>query len=60
MELSNAQDRTYDSKRWLHHSSSDMSRVLNALVFLVLYVRGFRPQSEVVNLQGRLASRRPG
>ncbi len=29
---------------WLHHSSSDMSRVLNALVFLFLYVRGFRPQ----------------
>jgi hypothetical protein len=44
MELPNAQDRTYDSKRWLHHSSSDMSRVLNALVFLFLYVRGFRPQ----------------
>jgi hypothetical protein len=44
MELPNAQDRTYDSKRWLHHFSSDMSRVLNALVFLFLYVRGFRPQ----------------
>jgi hypothetical protein len=44
MELPNAQDRTYDSKRWLHHSSSDMSRVLNALAFLFLYVRGFAPQ----------------
>jgi hypothetical protein len=44
MELPNAQDRTYDSKRWLHHSSSDMSRVLNALAFLFLYVRGFTPQ----------------
>ena len=44
MELPNTQDRTYDSKRWLHHASSDMFRVLNALAFLFLYVRGFAPQ----------------
>src|SRR5580765_1650114 len=52
------QDRTYDSKRWLQHSSSDMSRVLNALSFLFLYVHGWiRAAAEVVNLHGRLASK---
>src|SRR5947209_13403888 len=58
MELPNSQDRTFDSKRWLHHSSSDMSRVLTKRFGVSLSLCAWiRAAAEVVNLHGRVASK---